>query len=291
MKAAGALAAGVLLLSASVTLIGCGAGDETPSPKPSPLKLVSQTYHCNEIKTGNDKPGTVASYSLKIDAEGLKWRSDFQEVRKIESPSLNQTFELRTSSVFDMSKGRHTISNFTDFKGGISPVAEHACIYFEVPQLQEADVRACLDSEFASMLVSEECPAERKCYLAKEEATTAKFDTFVLHVDGDMVWKNIVHSKTVASSTTTTEMPDPDSKGGAPPSKVFEIPEDWGTCKKATVEQVMAVELNSLVPPFLTECSGLKLPANQNSQAQLMNAKLQQLATQRTDHGDRKSVV
>jgi len=288
MKAAGGLAAGVLLFFASVTLHGCGGGDAptTPAP-PVALKLVSQTYQCKEAITqqliDGEKPPKM-SYNLMIDAEGLKWRNDATFTQEGSSPLGNFSVNARISSVFDLATKRHTLSNASTvtFNKVHSLPTQKGCVYFEVPQIQESDVKACLDKKLGSMSLvttgERIIPPSQKCYAM----STA--ETF-LYVDEGMVWKNLIMSQTDTSKdppkTIETEMPDPDSKGGVPSSDVFQIPEDWGTCTKATEDQINALE--NLLPHFLTECAGLNLPPKQNSQAQLMSAKLQELVAKHKD--------
>jgi len=282
MAAVLGVAAAVLLCLAGVTLIGCGGGGEetTPAPGPAPLKIVSQSFNCQKVVFATDAEKKVpdsGTYKLMIDMDQGRWRTDVSTTFKMSIPfsNISDDFTFEQSSMFSAATGRHTFSNHSieNVNGKLTLVK--ACIYAEPAAVKTAaELQTCLDARTA-LFKEEPNPSDpnmKRYQLGSKARPDGNVDGEYFLVDGTMVIKKmsifeVVKHVNKAPTTVTQTMEDLQSVAGVPSADVFEIPAEWGSCTKVTIEALMALGTASGVPEFLGLCADLPPSGSPGSQS------------------------
>jgi len=257
------------LTATAMMLQGCGGGGNTPAPAPMPapgtFKLVSQTFK-GTVTTNMSIPGAPSSdttVEILVDMEAVRYRTNTQAVVKVSTPDLNMTSTVHAAMIFDASTKRATFYTDTQVTGNSTPIPPRpaTCDYFEFPNMVAVDaVKKCVQDFPLSGPPEDTKDGLKKFHMNLPVPKSEGAADEVVYTDKDFVMKKMIMDiSTIVPGHPPMgiheEMIDMDSKAGAPDSREFEVPLEWGTCTKAALPPIPTSN-NPVLASFM-KCVGM----------------------------------
>jgi len=230
----------------------------------SSFEIVSQTFKGKLIMKSSTLPTSPdATVSIGLDMELVRVRQDQHIV--MDMPQFNITSTTKSSSICDAKSKRCTIYLATEIKGPNSiPKTPPTCKYIEFPTLPApATVAKCLQdlAALAKSVSSEGGLKKYEMHMPVEFGPVPQgnaSDVEVVYADEANIVKKIVADISITGEHPIKmheEVVDMNSKAGAPASKVFDVPAEWGTCEKEATP-AMPASSSPVLKSFL-HCMGM----------------------------------